>query len=126
LALRPSFVGFCSAGLDLFEQQVERHDLGQRCRVARFVGTDLVQHEARFVVDHDVGIGRMIIGTVNGAWTGMVALRLDTRLRRIAAGSGNRQRGHETGKREPMRARDPSPHLQPPVIDRESCRPSKS
>src|SRR6516162_11036581 len=50
----------------------------------------------------------MIIGTVNRAWTVMVALGLDPRLRRIAAGSGNRQRCHETGKREPMRARDPS------------------
>ena len=66
------------------------------------VGADLVQHEARFVVDHDVGIGWMIIGTVNRAWTGMVALGLDPRLRWIAAGSGNRQRCHETGKREPM------------------------
>jgi hypothetical protein len=58
--------------------------------VARFVGTDLVQYEARFVVDYDVGIGWMIIGTVNRAWAGMVTLGLDTRFRRIAAGSGNR------------------------------------
>src|SRR5262249_41754855 len=50
----------------------------------------------------------MITGAVNRAWTVMVALGLDPRLRRIAAGSGNRQRCHETGKREPMRARDPS------------------
>jgi len=96
------------ASLELFEQQVKRHDLGQRRRVARFVRVDLVQHQARFVVDHDVGIGRMITGAVDRARTGMVALGLDTRLRRIAAGSGNRQRCHETGKREPMRARDTS------------------
>src|SRR5215831_7275053 len=107
LALRPSFVGFCSAacieielaGLELLEQQVERHDLGQRRRVARFVRVDLVQHEARFVIDHDGRIRRMIVGAVNDARRGIFAWR--TSLRLTPPGAGNHQ-GCQTGNSQPM------------------------
>ena len=49
------------AGLQAFEQQVQRHDLGQRRRVARGVGIGGMQHTAVVGVDHDGGVGRVIV-----------------------------------------------------------------
>ena len=71
-ALRPSLVGTAEAanllhlhlvaeldlaGLELLEQHVERHHLGDRRRIAVLVRVALVEHLARLGVDHDARIG---------------------------------------------------------------------
>jgi hypothetical protein len=76
------------AVLKLLEKQVKRHNFRQRCRMTRFVRTDPVQHETRFVIDHDGRIQWSIIGTVNHALWEIVARR--TSLRLIPPGAGNR------------------------------------
>ena len=80
--------------------------------MARLIRTDLVQHDVRFVVDYDVGIGRMIIRPVNRAGARMLALAL--RLRLVRTGRGKRQRCHSAHEHKRAPARDPSPHLPPP------------
>ena len=50
------------AGLQALEQQIKRHDLGERGRVARAVGVGLLQHRAGIGVDHDGGVGRVVGG----------------------------------------------------------------
>jgi hypothetical protein len=50
------------AGFELLEQQIERHDLGQRRRVARLVRLGLMQDLAGVGVGHDVGITRSEVG----------------------------------------------------------------
>ncbi len=67
------------AGLELLEQQIERHDLGERRRMARLVRAIGVQHGPGIGVDHDVGIGRPIVGAMDGA---MRSLLRRSRLRR--------------------------------------------
>ena len=54
------------AGFELFEQHVERHDFRQRRRMTRLVRIDLVDGLVGIVVDHDGGIGRMIVGAMKG------------------------------------------------------------
>ena len=49
---------FDLAGLEPLEQQIERHDLGERCRVTRAVGAVFVQHRAGIGIDDDRRIGR--------------------------------------------------------------------
>src|SRR5262245_12936459 len=66
-----------------------------------FVGADLVQHEARFVIDHDGRIRRSIIGSVNHALRGIFAWR--TSLRLIPPSAGNHQSYQQTENSEPMR-----------------------
>src|SRR5437763_17027734 len=80
--------------------------------MTRLVRTDLVQHDARLVVDDDIGIGRMIIRPVNRAGARMLALAL--RLRLVRTGRGKRQRCHSAHEHKRAPARDPSPHLPPP------------
>src|SRR5262249_39604389 len=80
--------------------------------MARLVRADLAQHDARLVVDDDVGIGRMIIGPVDGAGARMHALAL--RLCLVRASRGNRQRCHDAHERKRAPARDPSPHFAAP------------
>ena len=48
------------AGFELLEQQVERHDLGERSRMTPCVGIRRVQDGARICVDHDRRVGRRI------------------------------------------------------------------
>ena len=67
------------AGFDLLEQQIERHDLGERGRMPQRVGVGGVQHAARIGVDHDRRIGR-IVGAARATWW---------RLRRPRASAGS-------------------------------------
>jgi hypothetical protein len=46
------------AGLQALEQQIERHDLGERGRMALRIRIGRVQHGAVIGVDHDVRIAR--------------------------------------------------------------------
>ena len=48
------------AGFELLEQQIERHDLGQRGRMADGVGIGRMQHLAGIGVDHDGGVRRVV------------------------------------------------------------------
>ena len=48
------------AGFQTLEQHVERHDLGERGRMARAVRGRLVQDRAGLGVDHDRGVGRVV------------------------------------------------------------------
>ena len=48
------------AGRQRLERQVERHDLGDRRRIARRVGPHLVEDLARRGVHHDRGIARLV------------------------------------------------------------------
>jgi len=52
------------AGLKLLEQQIERHDLGERGRVARRVRIGRVQHLARIRIDYESGVGRIVGGSM--------------------------------------------------------------
>ena len=45
------------AGIEPLEQQIERHDLGQRGRMAQRVRIRCLQHFAAIAVDHDRGDG---------------------------------------------------------------------
>ena len=61
------------ASVNLLEQQIKRHDLGQRRRMSRLVDIFPVQNLRGVVVDHDGRIGRMIVGPMQYA---LVALAL--------------------------------------------------
>ncbi len=62
-------------GFNLLEQQIERHDLGERCRMAQRIGARLMQRRTGLGVDHDRGIARTI------------GLGLDRALDRLALAS---------------------------------------
>ena len=81
------------AGLDLLEQQVKCHDLGQRRGMPRFVGVVLVQDLAGFVIDDDRRVWRSITRPVN------CPRPRGTRFCLIPTGAGNRQRCQQTGNR---------------------------
>jgi hypothetical protein len=103
------------AGLDLLEQQIERHDLGERGGMTRRVRVLLMQNLAGIVVDHDRGVRRIIVGTVNWALVPRVAAfdalrsrgvpgsfprRMRSRARRIGVippDGGDRQHRQSTG-----------------------------
>jgi len=52
------------ARLQPLEQQIERHDLGQRGRMAPAVGMGRLQHRSGIRVDNDRGVGRIVAGNV--------------------------------------------------------------
>ena len=48
------------AGFQPLEQHVERHDLGERCRMADRVGVGRMQDRAGVGIDHDRGVARAV------------------------------------------------------------------
>jgi len=83
-----------ATGLQTLEQQVERHDLGQRGRMAQAVGVDLMQRRAGLGVDHDRG-GRRIVDTRLDRLLGMVTLAFGAGLGGVGCGA---EQGHDGGK----------------------------
>ena len=61
------------AGLQPLEQQIERHDLGQRGRMTRAVGIGRLHHGARIGVHHDRGIGGLVAFDGGGVMVAVVA-----------------------------------------------------
>ena len=94
--------------LHLLEQQIERHDLGQRRRVARRVGVGLVQRRAGLGVDDDRGVAR-IVGSRPGPRVWRVALAALLGVGRII-GQRREQREDrsetQTSPTEPARGSD--------------------
>src|SRR5262249_44769650 len=59
------------AGLELLEQHVERHDLGERRRVANLVRIGIGEYGARIRVDDDGGRRRAVAGPGPAAGLGL-------------------------------------------------------
>ncbi len=108
------------AGLELLEQQIKRHDLGERGRVARLIGLDCVEHFAGLVVDHDVGVVRPAGLRLDGTRPRR-RLRLLTGARlRLPASSKHREGRQQADDGKPTRRPDkPQAHgLSLPVAAR--------
>ena len=100
-----------SAALEVLEEDVERHHLGERGGEAPGVGVPLVEHPAGRGVDHDRGVFRVVLG--------------DARRRRGRVdgyGGGRRREGHhrapEEGREAEAETSTLTIHLRVPAIER--------
>ncbi len=99
--------------LERLERQVEGHDLGDRRRMARGVGIDLVQDVAGACIEHDGGVA--VLGSLH---------RLAARCRLgLRDGQRDHRRNEDSPDASPDR-HDPMPPAHHRFIDRESLPPS--
>ena len=113
---RPSLVGACSeansdtsisrielhlAGFEALEQQIERHDLGQRSRAPDTVGIVRGEHRAGIGVDDDRGELRAVAFADDVMATMLVAARVGA----LAADQDRCRDGNEPQRANPQRTR---------------------
>ena len=94
------------SGLQALEQKVERHDLGERGRMAQRVRIGRVQHGAVVGVDHDVGVARLELGRRGGALGLLAACARFSRIgnRDTRNGRGNAEQTPAEPARGPVTA----------------------
>ena len=82
--------------VELFEQEIERHHLGERRRMAQFVFAGRIERAARISVDDDRGVGR--IGRGSPLMANVVAsVTPMTRFGRTGENSNRGERDTNTG-----------------------------